>query len=219
MNNQQRNKMVKSSLATKNKNESLNKLNGFLAAYFNLVTALVVIIILSIGFVFVILPKFRQVDAKVKLANEQLEKEYIKLSGYLKKLQAINNDYGNINQDSINKIKKFLPVKPETESLIEKMEFVAKNNGVILNSLEVDAGLGRPDEKTGEVQPTTPNPDLPPGVGLVKITMNMTGVSYGVLKNLINVLEKSLRLMDVTNLTFSPGDESVVLNIDTYYLR
>lgn len=211
--------MAKLSTTTKNKNESLKKLSSFLAAYFNLLTALIVVIILSAGFVMVLLPKYQQVDAQVKLANEQLEKEYIKLSGYLKKLQTINNDYGNINQDSINKIRKFLPAKPETESLIEKMEFVAKNNGVILNSLDVESGQGRPDEKTGEIMPPPPSADLPAGVGVVKITMNMTGASYGVLKNLITVLEKSLRLMDITNLTFNPGDESVVLIINTYYLR
>lgn len=211
--------MAKLSTTTKSKNESLKKLSGFLAAYFNLLTALIVVIILSAGFVMVLWPKYQQVDAQVKLANEQLEKEYIKLSGYLKKLQTINNDYGNINQDSINKIRKFLPAKPETESLIEKMEFVAKNNGVILNSLDIESGQGRPDEKTGEIMPPPPSADLPAGVGVVKITMNMTGASYGVLKNLITVLEKSLRLMDITNLTFNPGDESVVLIINTYYLR
>lgn len=211
--------ITKASGATKNKNESFNKLNGFLAAYFNLITGLIVIIILSAGFAFVILPKYRQVDTKVKTANEQMEKEYIKLSGYLKKLQAINNDYGNINQDSINKIKKFLPAKPETESLIEKMEFVAKNNGVILGSLQVDDGLSKPDEKTGAAQSSLVNANLPPDVGVVKITMNMSGASYGVMKNLISVLEKSLRLMDITQLTFGPGDESLTLLIDTYYLK
>lgn len=195
------------------------KLNNFLASYFNLLTALIVLLIVSIGFIVVILPKYRDVDAKVKLANEQLEKEFVKLSGYLKKLQTINNDYSNINQDSINKIKKFLPNKPETESLIKKLEFVAKNNGVILNSLDIDADLDKPDEQTGKIIPPAPNLDLPAGVGVIKITMNLTGVNYSVLKNLISILEKSLRLMDIVSLNFSPADETVSLNIETYYLR
>lgn len=210
---------MKSSVAAKNKNETLNKLNGFLASYFNLLTALVVVLILLAGMIFLILPKYRQIDSKVRLANEQLVSEYAKLYDYLKKLQEINSDYNNINQDSINKIKKFLPTGPEIESLIEKMEFVAKNNGVILSSIDIDPGQGRPDEKTGVVQPAAPNVDLPPGVGLVKITVNMSGVSYSVMKSLIDVFEKSLRLMDITNLTFSPGEETVVLQIETYYLK
>jgi hypothetical protein len=211
--------MAKPAGATKNKNETLIKLNNFLASYFNLLTAFIVIIILSVGFVVFILPKYRQVDAKVKLANEQLEKEYIKLTGYLKKLQTINNDYSNINQDSIDKIRKFLPNQPETESLIEKMEFVAKNNGVILNSLDIDSGQGEPDPKTGIIKPSAQSLDLPPGVGKAIITVNMSGVSYGVMKSLLSVLEKNLRLMDITNLTFAPGDQRVEMIIETYYLR
>lgn len=199
------------------KNETINRLNAFMAAYFNLLLFMIVALILVGGLLLYVWPKYIQIDKKIAEANKQLDQEQLKLSSYLQKLKETNENYRSINKDSVDKIKKFLPNKPEVENLIEKMEFVAKNNGILLNSLDVDSGQSKTGEPGGIAKSAIGN--LPSGVGIVKITMNLSGVSYAGLKNFVKVLEGSLRLLDVTSLAFSPQSESLSLSMETYYLK
>jgi cell division protein FtsL len=209
--------MTNTSARSGKKNEAINRLNAFMASYFNLLLFMIVALILVGGLLLYVWPKYIQIDKKIAEANKQLDQEQLKLSSYLQKLIETNENYRAINKDSVDKIKKFLPNKPEVEILIEKMEFVAKNNGILLNSLDVDSGQSKTGEPAAIAQSAIGN--LPSGVGIVKITMNLSGVSYAGLKNFVKVLEGSLRLLDVTSLAFSPQSETLNLSMETYYLK
>lgn len=208
--------MAKPAITHNRNNDRLNRLNGFLASYFSLVTTVAVFVTLILGLLVLLLPKYYQIEKRVTQTKEQRNQEYDKLSVYFKKLQTINSNYRKLNPETAEKIKKLLPSKPEIENLIESMEFMAKNNGLFLTVLDIDPG----EETTADAPVLSSQGDtLPAGVGMIKITLNLAGVNYEGLKNYIVVLEKSLRLMDVTKLMFSPSDESLVLEIDTYYLK
>ncbi len=197
---------------TSAKNARLNRLNGFMSAYFNWLLVLVVALILIFGYVLVIGPKYKQVGKKLALVNDNLDQKFSDLSRYLNKLKEINQSYNNVRLDNLDKIKKFLPNDPQVEDLFEKLQLVCEKNGVLLSSLSV-----MPSKSDGV--PAGPNNKVPGGVGTVQITMSVGGLSYGGFKNFLATLENSLRLIDISNLGYNPQNESGSISMTAYYLK
>lgn len=211
---------------TFNRNDKSNQLDAFMSAYFNLLVLGLSFLILIVGFLFFILPKYQQADKRIEQVNKELEAKYLSLEKYYQKLLELNENYRNVDQGNTAKIRQFLPDQPGVEELIKKMEFITRSNGIILSSLDVDGGEKRalapgelPPESSGPTLTDIRNRQLPDGVRPIRISMSLVGVSYQGMKNFLNSLELSLRLMDITELKYSPGDGSLNIVLSTYYLK
>lgn len=189
------------------------KINNLLIDYFKWIIVFLVLVTLASGTFWIILPKYRQVRKKIEAANESLKLEYLKLSAYLKNLNSLNDTYKSVSQGELGKIGILLPDRPDAEDLMAQIEALAKNNGLILTSLQVvpetRAAAADAADKTSENKQ----------VKKIRITMNLSAIDYVALRNFLKVLESNLRLMDVKQLTFSPGGRSAALDILTYYLE
>lgn len=188
------------------KNQLISRLNGFIIDYFNYFVLAVVVLIMVIGLVFFITPEYRQTVNELNEIKARRQKEYEASQQYLAQLNQLNSIYNKVNPDDLKKIENLLPSRAETEDLLSQLEAIAANNGLLLTSLEVDTG-----NKNKNVNLSA--------VDKIKIKMNVVGLDYVGLKNILRTIENNLRLMDIVNLSFSPAESAASFEIDTYYLK
>ncbi len=144
---------------------------------------LILIIIIIVGFYFV-LPKYKEVKKfQVKVAEKEAElkakEEYFrKLSETLQKLTE--------HEENVKKINTALPEKVSLPPLIYFIQDKTLENGLILGDLNLQ-GTSSLEKKTGLKQ--------------TSFSLGVTG-SYSAFRNFISSLEKSSRLIEISDVSF-----------------
>lgn len=187
-----------------------SRLNNFLIDYFKWLVTFLVVAILAVGLFFLILPKYKQVTKKIEAAENTLEIKRLQLIAYLDGLNELNDNFKSVSPSDLSKVDEILPSAAASEDLYTHLEAIVKNNGLMLTSLNVAA----PEESTLAGEESADKE-----VKEIKVTMTVEGVSYGSLKALLRSLESNLRLMDVKQVTFAPAEETVALELVTYYFE
>jgi hypothetical protein len=211
---------------TENNNEQLKqKVNSFLIKYFNLLAIALAAIILIVGFFLLIKPKYNKISQEIRLSNENSENKYNAAFAYLTQLNKLKAEYEKISPEGIKKIEIMLPSEKFYEEQFVQLESIVLKNGLLLTSLQISpegliSGKESAAAKAKNSQPEknkAAEAGLPEEVTKIKIAMNVAGVDYLSLKNLLYVLENNLQLIDITNLSFSPDQKSATLEMYTYY--
>ena len=194
--------------------------NNFLLEYFKVALAIFTILILLSSYFFILNPKYTKIKQDTAMANESTENVSNNLQHYLKVLNGYIREYQEVDKDIKEKIDKVVPIGNNKEDLYVLMEQIAKNENLFLTSVEINSAkdvasknTSKKGEKNKEILTT------PTELGIISIDLNFIGVSYLNLKSLLNTLEKSLQIMDVRDIIFYPESTSLVLSLDTYYLK
>ncbi len=197
--------------------EQKNKYNNFNAILndnFNLVIVAIVIILLFFSYLMVIRPKFESTLVAIKANIDQRELFYKTQKQKLVDLQEAVVLYRKISSDNIDKVNGVLPDEYAKERLFGEVEDILSQKGLILDSLSLTKA-GEDDD-----EPLVPrDKGLSLNVGIIKAEMSLSSIDYVALKNLLPLLEKQLRLIDVEDLSFDPSAETANLIFYTYYFK
>lgn len=185
-----------------------NKFNTILNDNFNLVIVVFVIVLLLVSYFLIIRPKFQSTLVAIKANIDQQEIFYQSQKQKLVDLQAAVVLYRKIGSDNIDKINGILPDEYAKERLFGELEDILLQKGLVLDSLKLSKS-GEDDGVSSQDQ----------SVGVIKAEMSLSSIDYVALKNLLPLLEKQLRLIDVEELSFSPSEETLSLVFYTYYLK
>lgn len=183
---------------------------NYLVEHFKKIVFSVVVIIIALGYFSLLKPKYEEIKAmKGGIENKETEEDVLRKK--LKQMTALGDAYKSINPDDLKKIDTALPDSPLKDELLSQLEFLTSQHGFLLSSLHIEdlqkAGKGEKAEK--EIA----------GIGKIKVKMTVTGTDYYGLKSVLSMLERNLRLFDVTSLKFSPESESVDLEMLTYHIK
>ncbi|MDP3043153.1 MAG: hypothetical protein Q8N21_02010 [bacterium] len=212
---------------TENNNEQLKqKVNSFLIKYFNLLAIALAAIILIVGFFLLIKPKYNKISREIRLSNESSESKYNAAFDHLARLNKLKTEYEKISPEGIKKIEIMLPSEKFYEEQFVQLESIVLKNGLLLTSMQISPeGLISGKESAAVAKARNNQPEknkaaeagLPEEVTKIKIAMNVAGVDYLSLKNLLYALENNLQLMDITNLSFSPDQKGATFEMLAYY--
>lgn len=211
-------------MTEKNKKEVIqDKLYRFLIDYFLWINLFIVFIVFLLGLWFFIVPKYRSIFNQTISPKEKAEEQYLEKNRDLTDIKKLISAYNNISATDKEKIYLIIPDEVDTEGLIRDMEDMARNSGLVLESVRAEAVAEKSSDSAGsfiQQQPTGDNEKkLPQGVGAVKIEVNLIGTDYYSLKDFLKIIENNLRLFDVDSISFDPVKESTNLKITTYYLK
>jgi len=202
------------------------KINGFLMNYFNYLISFLGIIILVAGLFVLVYPKYRQISKANEEAKNNLQIEYETKFNYLNSIRNLQKSYQSINDGDKAKIANMLPTGRDTGVIIKEIESIAVRNSAILTSIKIEpqAASGRTNLRVGAEPSEEKEPpigifnELPQGVGLIKIGIDLSSVNYPILKNIIKAFENNLRLFDIARITFKASENTALLDIYSYYL-
>ncbi|MFH1822197.1 MAG: hypothetical protein ABH830_00680 [Patescibacteria group bacterium] len=203
-------------------NEIKRKVVYFLFLYFKWLVILIAGFILILGIIFFIIPKYNEIREFVRENEGKNISDLHEATNYLEKLNDLITVYQKIDPVDIENIKLMLPEEYIKEDLFTELESVITKNGLLVKSIVIS----EPEEETinnnqgrkiNESQTTRPS--LPKDIKKIKINLTVVGTNYFSFKNLLKALEKNLKIIDITNLEFSPEGETISLELETYYLN
>jgi capsular polysaccharide biosynthesis protein len=203
--------------ANDKKNDSLQLLSVLLATthrFFFIVSIIVFVIVLAVGYLFLIQPKYSAMAEKTKTKEDQENQQLQDLQTYLSKLIQYREQYNKIDPVAKEKIGAMIAGKFSPEDVFTIMEKLIASRGLILNSISVNTASNNGEDSSGSA--TAGNIS---GVGKATIKLDIAGVNYEGLKQLLAVIENSIQLSDVQKIEFSPEKNTTTLEIATYYLN
>jgi len=201
------------------------KLNNFFIEYFNYLAIVVALIILATGSLWLLYPRYQKAVAASQAASASWQKDFAEKSIYYDKLVALRQSYELVSPEERSKIEAMVPVGGDTDNLITQFEAIALKNGAILNSIKItnespkSSSKPFPGSSLEKKEPAGIFDELPQGIGLVKLEVNLSSVSYPVLKNIIKTIENNLRLLDIYKIGYPAKENKVNLVVYAYYLK
>lgn len=162
-------------------------------------------IILSAAFLLLAVGLFFGATTNVLDKVNAARAERASLQDVLKRLEDIKkikidlvNAYNSVSEENFARINKVAPANASEGDLLVAFEKMSKSNGLLLKSIEIkpvtkqDTGLLIVKEDPYDT---------------VAISVKLDG-SYDSLKSFLGDLEKSLRITDVTSLSFQAGESA-----------
>jgi hypothetical protein len=187
--------------------------------YFNVLLFFTVLIILLLGFLFVLKPKYDTITENIQKSNLALEDELANLNFNKAILEGYKNNYKKLGVSSKDRLDQFLPSQFDRDLLFPQMEATIKGQGYVLDSIKLTDKSAPAEETTrGRTAAAAPVFAPPAGVGVYEVDLEISGIDYVGIKHLLSILEKSIKLYDVVGLNFGSEGGSLSLKIYTYYL-
>lgn len=204
------------------------KIIYFLIKYFNWIILAFILIVFVLGYFLFIQPKYKQITQELDIISASEEKDYAERQEHLAQLIKLKDAYYSIERDDINKINTFLPDYHGAEDILSQLEFIVLRNGLLLKSLQIkkdkEEVLSEKDTKVRKIaareeKKSISSTDSGLEVGEIEIGMEVVGVDYIALKNLLKTIENNLRLYDISSINYSPEGGALIITLSTYYLE
>lgn len=197
------------------------KINQFLINYFNYLIFILAIAILAAGLFIFIYPKYQKISLENEVVKNNFQVGYKAEIDYLDAVRNLKKSYQLISADDRKKIANLVPAEDDNGHVITEMESLIARNSAILSSIKIElkSAAHNPNIAPAGNQATSLGvfEQLPQGVSLNRIEINLSSVSYPVLKNIIKSLENNLKLFDITQVSFNSKEDKAALIIYSYY--
>ncbi len=157
---------------------------------------------------------------------ELYKKQTVEQSGYstildnAKKLKQTQTELisrsNQLSAEQRFKLEKIIPDNPNNVPLILDLSTVAGGYGIKFQSIKTE-------EQKPEINPQKKTETLPADIGVLRVDIVMTGTYTGITE-FVRTIEKSLRIIDITGLSFSAASEdkptiTATMSFRTYWLR
>lgn len=168
------------------------------------IVIMIVAAVLAPTYFFLLQPELKKYlpggEQNIRTAQELLEKR----KGYvdqLKPLQELFEQYGSGSQSNI--IGTILPSDLDIPTIYATFERIGRDLQIGVQSIDI----GSVESASSSVQ----------GVKSVIISMKISGVRYEKMKEILQYLETTMRLTDVTTIDFDPRSKFLSLTMRVYY--
>jgi uncharacterized membrane-anchored protein YhcB (DUF1043 family) len=196
-----------------------NLILRLLSKYISYLAVILGVVLCVLGFIFILRPKFQSNKAKPELTlsyqQEQLETRKAKLN----QLNDLITDYKKLPASHFSKVNELLPDQNDGPLIFTHLSAIAKaHDSVLLNASVSEVG-GRDlvDLLIAE------NSAKPANIQIVQVNASFLGKSgvgsYEYYKELLDAIQRSVKLFDIENISFSPDSANFNMNARTYYLQ
>ncbi len=181
----------------------------FFVHYSKIITPAVVIIILCLGGLFILMPKYDEVRVSGVLNLENKREELQNKLQYFDQLKELQSNFSKLSSRDIQNLNLSLPDDSDNAGIFVQLENIAEVSGFDLLSVDIS-----PSQDVRAV-----SQKLADDVAKLNISMTVSGGNYNNLKNLLEELELNFRLFDINSINFSSGSNLYTLNLSTYYFN
>ena len=177
-----------------------------LSRYYKIITIVLVIAVFVLGY-YLVVPKYQEISLGGTYSLGTIDQEKESRQNYLADLKELVQNYNQISQADVEKLKQILPEQKDIPNLFIQLQALVEDNGFVLSSIDISEG------NTGIVK----GESATPGIQKLNINLSLIGRDYEALKEFLQSLEYNLRLYDVNAVYFSPGLDTYSVNLFTYY--
>jgi len=168
-------------------------INIILARYFIFLVFLLMILIISLSYKFIISPLNVSIAQEIRVKNEdkQIQKKYF--SETLKNIKKYRRDYLALDENDKKRIDIMIPNGNDASQLFTDIEAFIIKNGFILNSIEIvssDDVKTKRSKKTEEDQEKSVKSER---LKKIEIKLDISNANYKRFKKLLDAFENNLR--------------------------
>ncbi|PIS04959.1 MAG: hypothetical protein COT81_03745 [Candidatus Buchananbacteria bacterium CG10_big_fil_rev_8_21_14_0_10_42_9] len=211
--------------------------------FFNWILLLIFVAIVGLSYMLFLQPAYQKTRTTNDFSLKESQAYLIEQQAYLAKLKSFNKAISSVTAEQNQRLDSVLPKEPKIAELYVMFEDIALKNNLTLESVAVDTPINSQAQAGNAVGSSQSNiVDLgillgndsanttANGAGLaangsgsrqvveLSVVVTMQGdLAYENYKQLLQTVESSLRLLDLRQITFTPGQDSVTLNMITYY--
>jgi Tfp pilus assembly protein PilO len=158
-------------------------------------------------------------DKRSVISLQKEDDEYLKalntIQEIIKKRDALEAKRGQISAENLAKLDKILPDSIDNIQLVIEMNQVAQLHALTLKNLKVDSATKTDQNKTSQTSQDTGK------YGTVGLSFSVSA-SYSNFQSFLDDLERSLRLLEITDLSISSSETGVydfTVSLKTYWLK
>lgn len=202
-------------------------LNEFLNKYYALLAVVLVLLIFGVGGFLLVYPQYREL---VQVQEEQLsasEFDLVQKTQYLQDLREMEENFQAQNLENYRNLDKVIFTRSQFPLLFARLENIVSGLGMSIVNItyapagdEAEGAAGtEEDEEEDEAAPELAAADLPPGIGLLSVTMTVTSPdrNWTAFKELVNTLQYNIQLIEIESLSYSPSLEAYNLTFNMYF--
>jgi hypothetical protein len=217
-----KNKSINPIIESRKKNQFNKILADLVGRFFNVVILLLVVLVFVIVYSLILKPKYDSVSTVIAERNKIKQDNLTVLENNLSIINRYKDEYKKISPDKLSKINTILPPFKTKEEFFTFFEEMILKRGYLITKLSVSSDMETKAQgaKTKEkVKVETARSNTGPQVGIMNIEMDIIGADYSGMKKLLELIENNLRIMDIDDIAYSYGGETLALKIKTYYLK
>lgn len=192
--------------------EIRNKTLIIINRFYIIIAVFLVIAILTLGYLLTFNKEYNKIKSLGTVDYQKKINELESKKSNLAQIEKVYDSYKKISQEEIKKLSIMLPPEKDVPSLFIEMEALAKESGLALNSIDV--------AQAGAVSITAGVAEGSATLNIKKLNINLKiqGIdSYDRLKLFLGNVEKSIRILDLNSLSYSPAQDSYSISLVTYY--
>ncbi|NQU77291.1 hypothetical protein HQ544_01185 [Candidatus Falkowbacteria bacterium] len=185
---------------------------------YNLVfIGLVFLFILIIGYFFFVSPIYSETIARKKAGIEAKEKELQGQLVYLEELKELKAEYESVELADKEKLDLILPKEEEIPEIYILLDILARESGLDLTGVAASKKAVQNQVVVEEADgQTASGPTLSSSLGILEVTLSVSGGNYDKLKIFLNKIERNIRLLDISSITFN-STEAYAISLKTYF--
>lgn len=192
--------------------EIRNKTLIIINRFYIIIAVFLVIAILILSYLLTFNKEYNKIKSLGTVDYQKKINELESKKSNLAQIEKVYDSYKKISQEEIEKLSIMLPPEKDVPSLFIEMEALAKESGLALNSIDV--------AQAGAVSITAGVAEGSATLNMKKLNINLKiqGIdSYDRLKLFLGNVEKSIRILDLNSLSYSPAQDSYSISLVTYY--
>jgi len=185
---------------------------------FRFITPIILIGVAVVGFLTFTNPIYKNISV-LKAESASYNEALDNAKALENERDKLTNKFNSINPDNLAKLQKLLPESVDNIRLILEIEKIAAPFGMVLRDVKYDTLK----KETGSAPVAIQNNEIDPMAGKDFGTWSLefsTSSSYSNFINFLKALEKNLRIVDVSSISFSsnvsPGINPALFSSEVY---
>ena len=207
-----------------NNTSVLNALS-FLYHYKYFSAFLISLLILILGYLFMIRPQMQSifdVQKQTEEIKQEVKKKIAIYDSQINDLEVLLSAYEKISSSEKQAVEQILPDNQELKELFSQVTIIVEGSGLLLDSIEVfqeEETSGSSSESSRRKKTTEIIEEDNTGIQKISIRININGISYPALKNLLASLQNNSRIINIQNIDFDPQDRKAEITLQAYYFK
>lgn len=190
--------------------------------YFLYLALFFVLVIISIGFNYIVLPVWRDIRSVDVVKVKEQQKQLDDLRAYVVQLKRMRDQYSLVDYNDVKRLEDVLPRNFDEQTTYLKVQNFVRQSGLSMTSLNIVSG-STASSQTGEISrrstAATGTASASGRVVEVGIDVGVNGLqTYTQFKNFLQLLEQEAPLLQLTSLTYPISGASATFSLKTYYL-
>ena len=182
-----------------------------------LILSILMLVAAIAGFAVFIVPHYNNISA---LRAQEADYQTVLTNAHQLKQEsnALVTKYNSFDPIQLGELQTILPSNPENMKLILALQNVASQNGMVLQNVKIDDPTNSQGSGSSG-RPGATSSDL----GTLTINFSLAG-PYDSFTSFIKTIERSLRMLEITNISFAVSDPKsqnyqYTVSVKTYWLK